>query len=84
MSSTYLTSRDMNILEQLLAEVREPAENRSFDKETAQARMLVRAIERGIHSSSELRVLLAKHVRTHQILDHSSQRWENEGGAIHS
>lgn len=82
MSSTYLTSHDMNIIEQLLVEVREPAENRSFDEETAQARMLVRAVERGIHSATELRMLLKYHVRLHQALNHSSQRWENEGGAI--
>lgn len=35
MSSTYFTSENMNMIEGLLAEVREPGPERNFDRETA-------------------------------------------------
>src|SRR5690606_32658369 len=84
MSSTYLTSRDMNSLEQVLAEVRERAVNRGFDPGPAHSRMLGRASERGPPSSPDLGALLAAAVRAPPTRDHSSQRWENEGGGIRS
>lgn len=80
MSSHSLSSSDMNMIEQLLAEVRDP-EHRSFDKETTQARMLVHAMESGIRSTSDLRSRLADHVALHSTIDSSHEQWENEGGA---
>lgn len=81
MSSGYLTSTDMVIIERLLAEVREPSENRSFEKETARALMLIRAAEQGVTSEHDLRLLLIKHEALHRITDQAYATWDNEGGA---
>lgn len=82
MSSKYLTSSDMNTIERLLSEVREQSENRSFEKETARSLMLIQAVQSGVRQEDRLRVLLAKHVARHQIIDYPIAEWENEGGSV--
>lgn len=73
MSFTYLTPDNMKTIEGLLVEVRVPGPERSFDPETAQARLLVRGFEQGMHAESDLRRLLVEHVKLHKILDSSHQ-----------
>lgn len=81
MSSGYLTSTDMVMIERLLAEVREPSENRGFDKETARAMMLIGAAEQGVASEHELRLLLLKHEALDRIMEQAYATWDDEGGA---
>lgn len=81
MSSNFLTSDDMTMIERLLAEVREAAPGPGFDIETAQARLLVHAFEEGMVGESDLRNLLAEHVERHGILTRSHQRWTTEDDA---
>jgi hypothetical protein len=81
MSSTYLTSDDMTMIERLLAEARIDRPYASSDVETAQARLLIRAIVSGTPTEAELRDLLAEYVQPQRSLAQSYQRWENEGGA---
>lgn len=82
MSSAYLTSKDMARIERVLAEAREPSESRSFDRETAQALMLIRAVERGVRTEADLRLLLEEHIALHRKIDYPLAEWENEGGAV--
>ncbi|TYR37145.1 hypothetical protein FY036_00440 [Mesorhizobium microcysteis] len=82
MSSGYLTPKEMETIERVLAEVRDPSENRSFDKESARARILIDASGQGTRTEAELRVLLAQHVALHQTIDYPQERWENEGGSV--
>ncbi len=82
MSSGYLTSRDMNVIERLLAEIREKGCERDFGKETAAARMLVHAVEQGSSDETTLRTMLAGHVDLHRTLDIGLSRWADESGAI--
>lgn len=81
MSSTYLTSNDMTMMERLLAEVREAAPERSFDIESAQARLLVRAFEGGMASESDLRNLLAEHDTLQRMFARSHGRWRSGADA---
>jgi hypothetical protein len=81
MSSTYPTSDDMKMIERLLAEVRETRPERSFDAETSQAHLLIHALEEGTRVESELRHLLAEHVKLHKLFDRSHQRWAREAEA---
>lgn len=77
-SSTYLTSDDMKMIERLLAEVRETRPERSFDAETARAHLLIHALGEGTQVESELRHLLAEHVKLHRVIDRSRQPWASE------
>ncbi|MDW6026512.1 hypothetical protein SAZ10_32605 [Mesorhizobium sp. BAC0120] len=81
MSSTYLTSDNMTTIERLLAEVRETGPERSLEIETAQARLLVHAFEGGMAIESDLRSLLAEHVKLRRVIDRSHQRWTSEANA---
>lgn len=81
MSSNFLTSDDMTMIERLLAEVREAGPEPSFDIETAQARLLVHAFEEGTAGEADLRNLLAEHVKRHGILARSHQRRTTEDDA---
>jgi len=83
-SSAYLTSDDMKMIERLLAEARKGRPYASSDVETAQARLLIHAFESHMPTEAELRDLLAEHVQSRMILAQSYQRWENEGGAPRS
>ena len=82
MSSTYLTSSDMQLIERLLAEVRDPGPERDFDQETAEARLLIHAVEEGTREANDLRCLLAQHRKLHRSLNAGLMRWEGEGGSI--
>jgi hypothetical protein len=82
MSSTYLTSDDMNLIERLLSEVRGAGPTRNFDRETAEARFLIKRVEQGATSEDELRGALSYHVDLHKIMDSALSRWAGEGGAI--
>jgi len=81
MSSTYLTSDNMNLIERLLSEVRGPGSIRNFDRETAEARLLIGRVEGGTTSEDELRGALSHHVGLHKILDSALARWDSEGGS---
>lgn len=81
MSSTYLTSDNMNLIERLLSEVRGSGPIRNFDRETAEARLLVGRVEGGTTSEDELRGALAHHVELHKIMDSALARWDGEGGS---
>jgi hypothetical protein len=81
MSSTYLTSDNMNMIERLLSEVRGSGSIRNFDRETAEARLLIGRVEGGTTSEDELRGALARHVGLHKIMDGALSRWDAEGGA---
>lgn len=82
MSSGYLTPNEMDTIELVLAEFRDPSENRSLDKESARARILIDAVGQGTRTEAELRALLATHVATHLTIDYPQERWENEGGSV--
>ena len=81
MSSTYLTSSDMQLIECLLTEVRSSGPERDFDW-TAEARLLIHAVEEGTRDASDLRQLLAQHRKLHRIFDNGLMRWEGEGGSV--
>ena len=81
MSSTYLTSNDITMIERLLAEVRVAGTHHCADIETAQARLLIYAFEDGMSEESDLRRLLSGHVSLHNGLARSRQRWVREAGA---
>ncbi|MBS3652358.1 hypothetical protein KEU06_27585 [Pseudaminobacter sp. 19-2017] len=55
MSSTYLTSNDMKMIERLLAEAPKDETYASSEVETAQVRLLIHAFESGISTEAELR-----------------------------
>lgn len=80
MSSGFLTSNDMNLLQRLLGEV--PANGLVDDVESATvlARMLVHAVERGIVSEPVLRTMIASYRRSLSPAD-ALEIWETEGGA---
>lgn len=82
MSSTHLTSDNMNLIERLLSEVRETGPIRNFDRETAAARLLIQRLEQGTTNEDELRSALAHHVDLHEMLGGALERWDGEGGAI--
>jgi hypothetical protein len=82
MSSTYLTSDDMNLIERLLSEVRGAGPTPNFDRETAEARFLIKRVEQGTTNEDELRAALSHHVGLHKITDSALPRWGGEGGAI--
>jgi len=69
MSSTYLTSDDMTLIERLLREIREEGPERNFDRETAAAWFLIQEIEKGSTGEIVLREKLAMHVDLHNALD---------------
>jgi hypothetical protein len=81
MSSTYLTSHDMTVIASLLTEEGTRNPGRSTILETAQARLLVHAIEGGMDDEAELRNLLAEQVRFHGIIVSSRQRWVDDTSA---
>jgi hypothetical protein len=82
MSSTYLTSDNMNLIERLLSEVRGSAPMRNLDRETAEARLLVGRVEQGTTNEIELRDALSRHVVRHKVMDSALARWDGEGGAM--
>jgi hypothetical protein len=82
MSSTYLTSDNMNLIERLLSEVREPGPASNIDREIAEARLLVGRVEQGTTNEVELRDALSRHVVRHKIMDSAIARWDGEGGAM--
>lgn len=82
MSSTYLTSTDMTMIERLLAEVREPGPERSFDRETAAARFLIQHFTPNADAENQLRKKLAVHINTLDTVANAIARWDDDGGAI--
>lgn len=80
MSSTYLTSHNLNILVRLLDEVRitgELAEN-----DIIAERLLIHRFERGTYDERRLRIILRRHVFNYPNNAKEQNEWENEGGAI--
>lgn len=80
MSSTYLTSQDMNLIGRLLDEMRDLGKLRGFDGEASAARFLVRRIEQGTSSEMRLRIALKRHLRLGDALNGSTSRHDAEGG----
>lgn len=80
MSSGYLTSEEMNLIQRLLAEGAPTRAARGAGDETAAARMLIRAIGRG-SGEDGLRTKLAR-FRDGTVIDAALSRWDGEGGAI--
>lgn len=79
MSSAYLTSTDMLLIECLLAE---HGRDRSGDWKTAASRLLIRAMEQGTCDETSLRQILARHVQFNQAVEAGLAEWESEGGAL--
>ena len=84
MSSTCLTSDNMNLIEPLLAEVRESGPISNFDRETAAAHLLIQRVQQSTTNENALRSALARHVGLHEIMGGALERWDGEGGAIGS
>lgn len=82
MSSKYLTSTDMNIIERVLSQVGEQSGNRSFEREAIRALTLIHAVQCGVRSEERLRMLLAMNETQHQIVEYPIAEWENEGGSV--
>ncbi|EXL04022.1 hypothetical protein [Aquamicrobium defluvii] len=82
MSSTYLTSQDMNLVGRLLDEKRELGKLRGIERETSAARFLVRRIEQGTANEMRLRIALGRHLRLCDTQNSAVSRWDGEGGAI--
>lgn len=80
MSSTYLTSDDMNLIERLLGEIGEHGPLRNFDRNAA-ARFLVQSFQRGATSEADLRASLSRHLNHHKAMDGAVARWDEEGGS---
>ena len=81
MSSAYLTANDMNTIERLLKEVREPGASRNFDRETAAARFLIDNFKRTKTAETDLRTLLAARIKTLDAVADGLTQWDYEGGA---
>lgn len=84
MSSTYLTSADMNLIERLLGEVRERGPVQTLNEVTSAARLLIRRMESGLKSETALRGALAHHVGLRLVMDEAVSRWDGEGGEVGS
>jgi hypothetical protein len=80
-SSTYLTSADINLIERLLGHVREPDAAQTADNSAA--RPLIPIMESRLKSEAALRGALAYHVGLRLIMDEAVSRWD-EGGAAGS
>jgi hypothetical protein len=72
MSSSYLSFANMNMIERLLAEVRQSAQPHDAGTETAALNFLVRAVEQSQAVEEDLRQKLAAHL----------DEWETAGAAI--
>jgi hypothetical protein len=83
-SSTYLTSADINLIERLLGEVQERGPVQTLNEVTAAARLLIRRMESGLKSETALRGALAHYVGLRLIMDEAVSRWDGEGGAAGS
>ncbi len=82
MSSTYLTSHNLNMLVRLLDEVRitgELAEN-----DIIAERLLIHRFEKGTYDEIRLRIVLRRHIFNYPNETKEINAWENEGGAIGS
>jgi hypothetical protein len=81
-SSTHLTSDNINLIERWLSEVRESGSIRNFDRVTATARLLIQRVEQGTTNEDELRSALARRVGLHEIMEGALGQWDGEGSAI--
>ncbi|WP_146149025.1 hypothetical protein [Pseudaminobacter soli (ex Li et al. 2025)] len=81
MSSNYLTSVEMDMIERLLAEVRGLHPDRDVTRETATARFLVYDIEKNQTAEAELRKKLTAHLDEWESTGAAIARWDYEGGA---
>lgn len=81
MSSDYLTSNDLNMIERLLGEVREPGNFRGLDRESVAARFLIANFRRSKTAEKDLRTLLAARIKAQDATERGLNRWDNEGGA---
>lgn len=80
MSSTYLTSENMNMISRLLSETCEIGKISETGK--LSARLLVRRFEKGTFNENRLRLILRRFLRQQSSLSASLDRWNDEGGLI--
>lgn len=76
MSSTYLTSEDLDMIDRLVAEVRESQPVRNIARETAAARFLVQDFEENQTPEPELRRKLAAYLDEQDAMDAALVRWD--------
>jgi hypothetical protein len=74
MSSTYLTSDDMKMIERLLAESPKDGAYASSEVDTAQARLLIHTFESGLSTEAELRGRLVSDNLTRGVTRTEAQR----------
>jgi hypothetical protein len=82
MSSTFLTSSDMNMIGGLIVEGRRRYPERSLAFFSEPARLLVKSFQAGVTCESELRRVMEDCLRVAVIPDGSIDRWDDEGGAL--
>ena len=80
MSSTYLTSHDLNMIVRLLDEVR--MTGRLAENDIIAERLLIRRFEKGTYDERRLRIILKRHIFNYPNNAKEQNAWENEGGAI--
>lgn len=80
MSSTYLTSHNLNMIARLLGEAR--ASGELAENDIIAERLLIRRFERGTFNEGRLRIILRRHVFNYPNNAKEQNEWENEGGAI--
>lgn len=81
MSSTPLTSDELSLIERMLAKVRVGSPQPCSQFETAEVRLLIRALEDGIYRPSELRDPLCEQAASRA--DASSKHSSDDDGPLH-
>jgi len=79
MSSNYLSFANMNMIERLLAEVRQSAQPHDAGTETAALNFLVREVEQSQAAEADLRQKLAVHLGEWETADAAIARWDDDG-----
>lgn len=81
MSSNYLSFANMNMIERLLAEVREPGSIHDVARENAAVHFLIREVEQSQAAEEDLRPKLAAHLDEWETTGAAIVRWDDEGRA---
>ncbi|KFB08430.1 hypothetical protein EL18_02681 [Nitratireductor basaltis] len=81
MSSGYLTSQDLQLIDTLLAEHRTGSGNRTTETELRTGRLLIDLMSNGVQEEDQLRQKLRHHLESLRSTEIALSEWENEGGA---